>query len=148
MANISAHVAVATAVLGYDLFQNEVEARQPYARKIIATGLVGSAAIGDTEVEFRVGGKPVGKYTNTTAGVSSTNPGSVKADVDLKRADIFVPANQLLQAIVTDAPATNDVRCEAHFGRPATTAKRPYSRRPSGYTARRPATRRPTTGMY
>jgi len=153
MGNISAHVAVATAIVGYDLLKDELENRQPVARKIEAMGLVGSVAVGDTEVEIRVNGKTEAVIQNTTVGVAATNPGACAVDKDLKKYDIYVPANTRIEALVKDAPGTNDVRLDIVFGRPSFTG----ARRRTGYSSnrtyrpgagRRTSGARRNTGMY
>lgn len=148
MANISKQVAVATAVVGYDLLKDEPENRSNMARTIQIVGLVGSAAVGDTEVELVVGNVKQGKYTNTTAGVSATNPGSVSMDKDAKKVDVYVPANAQVQMIVTDAPATNDVRVEVHFGRSSSGGGRFNRGRTTGRRTTRRSARRTPAGMY
>jgi len=149
--NISANIAQATAVAGYDLFKDEPEARQSFARVIKAVGVVGSAALGDIAPELIIGGVKQGKFTNTTAGVSSTNGGACLINRDLKEVDIFVPANAQVQMIMNVAAATNAVRAEVHFGTPRRASgggTRRYGRRTSGGTRRGPSTRRSTGGMY
>lgn len=151
MANISGNITAAVAVVGYDLLTSEVENRQPYARTIVGVGCIGSAAIGDFEFELRVNGKSEGRFQNTTVGVGASNPGAVAMDKDLKKVDIYVPANSRIEALVTDAATTNAVKCELHFGRLASSGRR-FTRR-TGTTrtsgARRyGGTRRPQSGMY
>lgn len=148
MANISTNYAFASATIGTDILLNEREAIQPVARTISMLGLVGSAAVGDTEVELRVNGKSEGKFQNTTIGVGATNPGAVAMDKDMKRVNIYVPANARVEAIVTDAPATNNIKLELHFQNSYRSgSKRSYSAgRRTTRTAR--SGRRTPAGMY
>lgn len=135
-------VAVATAVVNYDLVQNDLNAMRPYARTLVGMVLMGSAAAGDTEVEIMVGGTSKARVRNTGTGVAYA------IDHDLQKCDIFVPANALVQAYVRDAPATNPVLIGLDFGRPASTrsARRPYAGRRRTTGVRR-ATRRTAGGF-
>lgn len=95
-------VAAATAVLGYNLLRDEVNRTVGYDRIIVAYGLTGSAVVGDTVVQVKVGGAVKATIINTVLGVAVTR--------DHMLADrIFVPRNVEVEAVVTDAAATNPV---------------------------------------
>jgi hypothetical protein len=49
MPNYTASVAAATAVVNYDILQGHRWTRSPVNRTLVALGLAGSAAIGDTQ---------------------------------------------------------------------------------------------------
>lgn len=109
MSNISKETAAASATVGTDLISTERLNKTGFNRKINGIGLVGSAAVGDTEVQLFVGGVDQGKYRNTSTGLA------VKADTDLKKLNLFVPANAQIEAKVTDAPATNPIVFNLEF---------------------------------
>lgn len=141
MSNIRVSVAAATAVVNYDLVQNEINALLPESRVIKGFGLVGSAAAGDTIVELMVGNKSIGKYENSSTGTV------FDVQKDIKVLDEFVPANTRVQAIVRDAAATNPVVCLIEFGRPAR-ASGTRRRRSYRGTSNRGRRGRQPRGMY
>jgi len=140
-ANIrTAQIAAATAAVGYDLLTGVADARVPYARIMDGIALVGSAAAGDTVVDIFINGTRKGTYSNTATGVA------VDKERDLMPLDLFVGANALIEAKVTDAAATNPVVLQLEFHTPTKKAFRPYARR-STYT-RSSRTSSPQTRRY
>jgi len=94
-------VAAATAVLGYDLLTNRPDiAVSGRDRTLRAIGLTGSAAIGDSGADFKVGNVTVGTIYNTATGFPT-------ADAAQFKTAYHVPAGTPLSIVVIDAPATN-----------------------------------------
>lgn len=93
-------IAAATAVVGYDIFQDEWFQIMQEDRTLIGIGLAGSAAALDTEVELFVGTRKVGNYLNKATGAVLMDAHRVALDVD-------VDGGEMLHLYVTDAPATN-----------------------------------------
>jgi len=100
MPSYTAGVAAATAIVGYNLFTNEVWARSPVDRILTGTGLAGSAVIGDTEVELFIDEVRVGQFFNNRLLLPTQDEIQ-----DLE--DLFVPAGAELRSIVRDAPTTS-----------------------------------------
>lgn len=93
-------VAAATAVVGYDLFNDEWFQSWPDDRTLTGIGVAGSTAALDSEIELFVGIRKVGNYMNKAAG-------AVLMDAHRVELDAEVDAGEMLHAYVTDAPATN-----------------------------------------
>lgn len=94
-------VAAATAVVGYDLLTNRPDiAVSGRDRVLRAVGLTGSAAAGDSAVDFKVGNVVVASLFNSATGFPS-------ADAARFATSFHVPAGTPLSIIVTDAPVTN-----------------------------------------
>jgi len=89
------------AILGYNLLTNRPDiATSGRARVLRAVGLTGSAAAGDSSVDFKVGDRIVSTLFNTATGFPSADAGKFPTSFN-------VPAGVPLSIIVTDAPATN-----------------------------------------
>jgi len=95
-------VAAATAVVGYDLFQDEWFQIMNIDRTLTKIGLAGSAAALDTEVELFVGTEKIGNYLNKATGAVLMDAHGINLEAD-------VPEGSMLHAYVTDAPTTNPV---------------------------------------
>jgi len=121
--NIRVEVAAATAVLNYDLLKDHRDNRVPYARKIDGISLVGSAAAGDTKVEIRIEGKTMLEVVNSATGVA------VDRKRDVQPLNIFVPANNKIEAIVTDAPLTNPIALTLELDKPEYSGSRRFFRK-------------------
>jgi len=94
-------IAAAVAVLGYDLLTNRPDiATSGRNRTLRAVGLVGSAAAGDSAVDFKVANVIVSSLYNSGTGFPT-------ADAAKFPTSFNVPAGAPLSVIVTDAPATN-----------------------------------------
>jgi len=94
-------VLAAVAVLGYDLLTNRPDIQTSGSpRTLRAIGLTGSAAAGDSRVDFKVGNRVVATMFNTALGFPT-------ADSGLFPTSFHVPAGSAISVIVTDAPATN-----------------------------------------
>lgn len=102
MPNWLADVAAASATVGTDLFSGEVWARAPQDRVVTALALKGSAAAGDTNVEFYADEVRIGDMWNTGTGVPDL-------DDYMPVEALMVPGGAQLRAIVRDAPATNPI---------------------------------------
>ena len=100
MPSYTAGVAAATAIVGYDLFTDEVWSRSPQDRILVGSGICGSAVIGDTEVELFIDEVRVGSFFNNRLLLPTQDEIQ-----DLE--DLFVPAGAQLRSIVRDAPATS-----------------------------------------
>jgi hypothetical protein len=93
-------VAAATAVVGYNLLQDLYYEELGFDRQLIAFGLKGSAAAGDTEVKIKVGTSDYGSVFNSGTGFPNID--------DVKPVgSILIPRGQPLRLEVVDAPATN-----------------------------------------
>jgi hypothetical protein len=95
-------IAAATAVVGYDLFQNTTWQISSRPRVISGIACAGSTAINDSAFELFVENVKVGNFYNTRAGVIAP-----LADDVIALGKTYVPAGSKISAIVTDAPATN-----------------------------------------
>ena len=95
-------VAAATAVLGYDLMQNQQLQQSATPRVLQGIGLTGSTAIGDCAIDMFIDTVKVATIYNTKLLVGNTD------DV-LGIDSLYIPPNALLHAYVIDAPATNPV---------------------------------------
>lgn len=94
-------VAAATAVLGYDLLTNRPDIQTSGRDRVLrAVGLTGSAAGGDSAVDFKVANVTVASLFNSATGFPSN-------DASKFPTQFVVPAGMPLSIIVTDAPATN-----------------------------------------
>jgi len=101
MASIEESVAAATAVLGYNLLQNNVLRQSNMPRNIRRVGLAGSAAANDTKVDVSVGGQIVAQIFNKATGaVLNEHMSEVNAPV---------PPNQEISVVITDAAASNPI---------------------------------------
>lgn len=94
-------IAAATAVVGYDLISDADWQQQPYARRIAAIAVTGSAAAADTEIEIFIGPVRIGVMKNTNTGYPT--------DDDFVGCNELVPAGAKIQAKVVDAPASNPI---------------------------------------
>lgn len=96
-------VAAATAVLGYDLLTNRADIATGAGRRVLrAIGLTGSAAAGDTSVDFKVGNRIVATLFNTATGFPTNDAGKFPTAFN-------VPPGSPISIIVTDAPVTNAI---------------------------------------
>lgn len=102
MAVYQGRIAAAVALVGADLFTGEVWARSPRNRTLKSFGMVGSAAIGDAEVDLMIDEVRMGNFFNSTTGVIAP-----RYDDMIKMGNLFVPAGALLRALVRDAATTN-----------------------------------------
>ncbi len=101
-------IAAATAVLDYDLLTNNTQAKAERARILVAVGLQGSAAGGDTKIQLMVGQTEVAQIYNLTTGFPNKD-----AMFTLN----YPIGTERIYAKVTDAPATNPINY-AHETRP------------------------------
>lgn len=94
-------IPAATAVLGYDLLTNRPDvAISGRPRVLRALGLTGSAAVGDSAADFKVGNRVVASLYNNATGFPAADSGKFETS-------FAIPAGEPLSIIVTDAPATN-----------------------------------------
>ena len=95
-------IPAATAVVGYDLFQNETWNISSRRRAIQGIAAVGSTAINDCQFDLFVEDKKIGTFYNTRAGVIAP----LQEDaIPLGR--IYVPPGSKISGIVTVAPAAS-----------------------------------------
>jgi hypothetical protein len=94
-------VAAATAALGYDLTTGQIWATSSSDRALTGFAICGSAASGDTKVDFYVDQIKIGEFYNTTTGFPTKD--------HFYPIDAYVPAGSKMSIIVTDAAATNPV---------------------------------------
>lgn len=102
---VNAHVAAATAVVGYDLLQNERMNVSSQPRILRGVALVGSTNVDDAAVDIYIENFYVGRFYNTHAGVIQVD---AQSDI-MPVGPHAVPAGSKLSAIVFDAPAGNPV---------------------------------------
>lgn len=102
MAVYQGRVAAATAVVGADLFLGEVWARSPRNRTLKSFGMVGSAVIGDSEIDLMIDEVRMGNFFNSTLGVIQP-----RYDDIVKMGNLYVPAGALLRGLVRVAATTN-----------------------------------------
>lgn len=100
MPNYTVSIAAAKAVVGADLFDGEVFARAPQDRVVTGLALRGSAAAGDSEVDFYIDEVRVADMFNNNTGFPNN-------DDLIPMENLGVPAGAQLRAIVVDAAATN-----------------------------------------
>jgi len=141
VANIrSPAVAAATAVVGYDLLKDVPENRLPYARIIDGFAYVGANAAAESTVEIWINGVKKGTYANSSTGLV------IDQNKDLMGMNLYIAANEQLQAIVKTAPTVSPVVVQFEMHAPAKT----FSGRRTGYrrsssSRRSPRTTRPST---
>lgn len=92
-------IAAATAVLGYDLAQNQPWKTAGRPRRLRGMALTGSAAAGDAAVRVLVGMAEVARKYNTTTGFPTRD--------HLVPVDALVPGGVPITVEVIDAPLTN-----------------------------------------
>lgn len=101
-------VAAATAIVGYDLFQDEWFQIMNEDRTLTGIGVAGSAAALDTEGELFVGTRKIGNYLNKAAGAVLMDAHKVDLDADCE-------AGEMLHFYITDAPATNPINVQIEW---------------------------------
>jgi hypothetical protein len=93
-------IAAATAVVGYDLFQNKPELQSSDVdRALRGIALAGSAAALDAKATLKVGSTTIGDVLNVATGAPTND--------HIQPLNAFVPAGARISLVVTDAPATN-----------------------------------------
>jgi len=101
MALTTIGTAAAVAVLGYNLLQNRPDVQSSGRNRTLrGFALTGSATIGDTSVDVKVGDRVVGTFYNS----GLLTP---QADRDKMPMSVHVPAGVPVSVIVTDAPDTS-----------------------------------------
>jgi len=101
MALTTVSVLAATAVLGNDLLANRPDVASSQRPRVIrGLSLTGSAAIGDSRVQVKVG-------ANTVATLYNTATGFPTQDASTFNTQYHVAAGAPISVIVDDAPATN-----------------------------------------
>jgi len=99
MALYEESVAAATAVLGYDMFQNATYKTSARNRVVRSLAVTGSAVVGDAKISLRIGQLEV---------VAKYNGALLFADrEDLLPVGAAIPAGTPVSCIVVDAPATS-----------------------------------------
>ncbi len=106
MQPIIVNIAAATAVVGYDLFQNERMNVSSQPRMFSVVGMVGGAAIADTTVELFVESKLIGTFVNKAIGSAAV----IFPDYYEPVGNIYVPAGSKISAIVRAQGGTNPTR--------------------------------------
>lgn len=96
-------IPAATAVVGYDLLTSRPDIQSAAGpRTLRAIALTGSAAAGDTVVDFKVGARVVATLYNTATGFPTN-------DASKFPTAYHVPGASPLSVIVTDAPVTSAI---------------------------------------
>ena len=101
-------IAAASAVAKTDLFDDQPLNTAKKKRYLVALGMTGSAAAGDTECELEVDGETKGTYINTDTGMPD-------GSVDVQACNVEIPAGALVTLKVIDPPATNPINSLAIF---------------------------------
>ena len=102
MPSFTASIAASVAVVGADLFADQVWARSPGNRTLNGIGTRGSAAAGDTEFEVYIDEVRVGQFFNISTGFPNN-------DDIVGLESLGVPAGAQLRAIVRDAASSNPI---------------------------------------
>lgn len=94
-------VAAATAVLGADLLANRPDIASGAGKRVLRSlGLTGSAAIGDSSVDVKVGNRTVATLFNNATDFPTNDAGKFTTAY-------LVPPGSPVSVVVTDAPVTN-----------------------------------------
>lgn len=99
-------VAAATAVVGYDLFQDQTWRVSAELRRLRAIACAGSAAAGDFYADIYIGERRVGRIYNLATGWPTMDH---KQELTSPDRALVVPPGETVSAIVGDAPATNPI---------------------------------------
>lgn len=110
MANIRVAVAAATAVVDYDLMEDERLQTTSYNRVLTGIKITGSAAAGDTLLDLFIGEDYLGRYANT-----NTGEGNIDDIQPLPNVNVF--AGEQIHLIVVDAPSTNPIIVNINYAR-------------------------------
>lgn len=102
MGTYSTSVAAATAIVGYDINTDKFWASLPQNRVIRGIALKGSAAAGDTEIDFYVDAVFIANLFNN-------NTGFPNIDDVMPLENLLIPGGGHLRAVVVNAPATNPI---------------------------------------
>jgi len=106
MALTTVSVLAATAILGVDLLRNRPDVQSAGRPRVIRSlALTGSAAVGDTQVDIKVGDRVIATLYNSSLGFAT-------ADADQFKTQYRVNAGSPISAVVTDAPATNPINLQ------------------------------------
>ena len=100
-------VAAATATVGYDIAKDKNWRQRSYDRILTKIGSCGSTAAGDCEFEAMVNGVNMGAFRNITTGWPTKDHMMDQA--------IPIPANALLELLMTIAPTTNPINVIVEF---------------------------------
>ena len=101
-------VAAATAVAGYDLFQDEWFQIMNEDRDLTGIGVAGSAAALDTLLELFAGTRKLGEYYNKATGAVLMDAHRVTLDEDIEE-------GEMLHLYVIDPPATNPINVDLEW---------------------------------
>jgi hypothetical protein len=101
MGTIIESVAAATAVLGYDLLNNNIMQSVGYPRVITGIGFCGSNAAGDCMADLIVDGRVYTQLVNIDTGFPNND--------EIIPQNIPVPAGSKIILRVTDAASTNPI---------------------------------------
>ena len=110
MSNIRVSVAAATAVVDYDLLQDQRLQTVAYNRTLHTLKLTGSAAAGDTLIDLFVGEDYLGRYANTALLEGNR-------DDEQGLPNVAVYAGEQVHAVVIDAPTTNPIILNIGYSR-------------------------------
>ncbi len=101
MALTQVSVLAATGVLGYDLLSGRPDVSSSGRPRVIrALSLTGSAAVGDSRVQVKVGSSVVATLYNSATGFPTQDGSTFKTQY-------AVPPGSAISVIVDDAPVTN-----------------------------------------
>ena len=100
-------VAAATAVVGYDLARDTTWQQSSQPRVLRGAALAGSAAALDTKAEVFRGSVKIGELYNTATGAPTRD--------HLFPIGAYIPPNEEVRVLVTDAPGTNPINLLMDF---------------------------------
>lgn len=108
MPSYTVSIAAATALVGFDLASGARWKEQANDRVMVAIGLCGSAAEGDTEVDVFIDETRIATVFNTKLLFPDED--------DMLETGVIVPANAEVSFVVQDAPTTNPLNLRVDFG--------------------------------
>ena len=110
MTNIRVAVAAATAVVDFDLMEDQRLQSVSYTRTLTGLKLTGSAVIGDTIVDLFIGEDYLGRYANTS--LTEGNRDDIQP-----LPNVMVYASEQIHVVVVDAPTSHPVVVNINYAR-------------------------------
>jgi len=110
MANVRISVAAATAVVDYDLMQDQRLQSVAYNRRLHTMKVTGSAAVSDTLIDLFIGEDYVGRYANTATGEGNS-------DDEQALQGVACYAGGQIHEVVIDAPTTHPIILNINYSR-------------------------------
>ena len=110
MANIRSSGAAATAIVDFDMLEDQRLQTTSYPRVLSGIKLTGSATVGDSLIDMFVGEDYLGRFANTAL---------LEGNIDdiQPLPNVMVYAGEQIHLIVVDAPTTNPLIVNINFAR-------------------------------